>query len=189
MHAMTQPFQLVRKCGLVLTLAVALSLPAVAASISPRPDYPVPPDDAKRLFYLQRSSNANTVVYDARLTRDGRLDPERPVEVYWLRYNTNGKRRALNFIERHLAYGVETRPAGDDAFLVKLVAFSKRELKVFVDERGKVQATTTIAGRPARLRLLFVEHEKDGLIPTIIHVDIFGEDLKTGAVIHERVVP
>ncbi|MDP6708570.1 MAG: DUF4833 domain-containing protein [Alphaproteobacteria bacterium] len=186
---MTLPFHLVRQCGLVLTLAVALSLPVAATSISPRPDYPVPPDDAKRLFYLQRSSNANTVVYDARLTPDGRLDPERPVEVYWLRYNTNGKRRALNFIERHLAYGVEARPTGDDAFLVKLVSFSKRELKVFVDQKGKVRATTTIAGRPARLRFLFVEHKKDGLIPTIVHVDIFGEDLKTGAIIHERVVP
>lgn len=189
MFAMTLPFHLVRQYGLVLTLAVALSLPAAAASVSPRPDYPVPPDDAKRLFYLQRSSNSNTVVYDARLTPDGRLDPERPVEVYWLRYNTNGKRRGLNFIERHLAYGVEARPADDDAFLVRLVAFSKRELKVFVDEVGKVQATTTIAGRPARLRFLFVEHEEDGLIPTIVHVDVFGEDLKTGAALRERVVP
>ena len=194
---MIPPSHRLRQSVLALALTAVLGLPTsgraaeAQARVPPGPDYPVPPADANRLFFLQRSSNSNTVVYDANLTPDGKLDPERPVEVYWLRYNTTGERRALNFIERHLAYGVESRPAddGEGAFTVNIVAFKERRLLVFLDEEGRVRATTTIAGRPARLRRLFVEVVEGSLLPAVVHVDIFGEDAKTGAALHERFVP
>ncbi len=196
MLKMTTLNQFLRRLPPALALLVVLWAPTsgvageAQARVPARPDYPVPPPDAKRLFFLQRSSNSNTVVYDANLTRDGKLDPERPVEVYWLRYNTTGEKRALNFIERHLAYGVNSRPADDDeeAFLVSLVAFKERRLRVVLDGEGGVRATTTIAGRPAELRRLFIE-VVDGLFPTVVHVDIFGEDVATGEVLYERFIP
>ena len=88
-------------CTSLAVLVVALSAvivpvtPQAATSNevvvgAPRPDYPVPPTSDKHLFYLQRSTNANTVVYDANFSGSGRLDHFRPVTVYWLRYHTTG---------------------------------------------------------------------------------------------------
>src|SRR5947199_328024 len=57
-----------------------------------RAEFPVP-NDPNMLFYIQRSVNANTVVYAAHIDVQGRLDPDEPVEVYWRWYNIDGQRK------------------------------------------------------------------------------------------------
>lgn len=158
---------------------------------APRADYPVPPADQRRLFFLQRSSNANTVVYDANLAAPGSLDPERPVEVYWLRYNTDGERKRLSFAERNFAYGVDVSPVDDalGGYRVRIAALTERPFRVFIDRTGAVQATMAIAGRPARLQSVYLELAEGGLVPRVRHIDIFGVELATGRRIHERIVP
>src|ERR1700749_3275258 len=71
--------------------------------------FPVP-SDPNMLFYVQRSSNSNTIVYAAKLTGSGQIDPKNPVEVFWRRYTEQGQRRALYFIERVLAFGISASP-------------------------------------------------------------------------------
>lgn len=156
-----------------------------------RPDYPVPPANARRLFYLQRSSNANTVVYDAKLLASGRLDPERPVDVYWLRYNTDGERRGLNFAERKFAYGVEATPVDDDVggYRVHIAALSDRPFRLFLDQAGVVQAVMELGGRPVRLQSVYLELTEGGLLPGVRHIDIFGVELASGRPVHERIIP
>ena len=34
------------------------------------------------LFYLQRSTNGNTIVYAANLTKAGQLDPKAPIDAF-----------------------------------------------------------------------------------------------------------
>ena len=58
------------------------------------------------LFTIEKNTNANAVHYEARLTRDGRLDPIQPVIAYWVMAAEDGRRQALNFIERTRAYRV-----------------------------------------------------------------------------------
>ena len=154
-------------------------------------DYPLPPPSDKRLFFLQRSSNANTVVYDARLGVDGGLDPERPVEVYWLRYNTSGERRALSFLERHFAYGVTSRPdpTWKGVYLARVAALEGRRFRVALDQTGRPRAELDIAERPARLQLVYVALDGKGAFAEVRHVDLHGEDLGSGAPVHERIVP
>ena len=48
--------------------------------------FPVLPDNISRLFYVQRSPNANTIVYELNTGKNGQLDLENPVHVYWIRY-------------------------------------------------------------------------------------------------------
>ena len=43
--------------------------------------FPTPADSDIRLFYIQRSSNINTILYDANLGADKKLDPENPVHT------------------------------------------------------------------------------------------------------------
>jgi hypothetical protein len=49
-------------------------------------EFPVPPYSKKSLFYIHRSPNPNTVIYEVNLTDKSIIDPENPVKVYWIRY-------------------------------------------------------------------------------------------------------
>src|ERR1700742_1119287 len=114
------------KFRLVL-LAMLVALPAAARDFSSsveesaeivhlRPEFKVP-DEPNQLFYVQRSPNANTVVYAAKLDAQGNFDSQAPVEAYWRKFNIEGTRQPLNFVERMMAYGVklEAHKAGQPA--------------------------------------------------------------------------
>jgi hypothetical protein len=153
------------------------------------PEYPIPPTSDTLLFFLQRSNNSNTVVYEANLEKDGSLDFDRPVNVYWIRYNTTGKRRKLNTAERVFAYGVVTERMGDNDYLVHLVSHEDRKARVNLDGNGKPRAIMKISGQRAILRAAFVKVKGGGSTPTVVHVDVFGVNLETGQPLHERFKP
>lgn len=153
------------------------------------PDYPIPPKSDTMLFYLQRSNNSNTVVYEANLRRSGELNQDNPVKVYWIRYNTNGKRRALKTTERLFAFGVESERIRRNEFRVHLVSYEERKARVFIDKDGRPRATMKVAGRQAILRWAYVTVDTGGVTPSVEKVDLFGEDLATGKMLHERITP
>lgn len=43
--------------------------------------YPVPVTSPNQLFYIQRSSNINSIIYDANVGIDKKLDPKNPVHT------------------------------------------------------------------------------------------------------------
>ena len=101
---MLRKFWIENKNGglLSLVLCFMLWIPTMLQASSPEDDtYPTP----ERLFYIARSLNRNLVCYDANL-KEGKLDLNTPVEVYWLnRTDRPGHTNGLNFIQRKLAYG------------------------------------------------------------------------------------
>ncbi len=187
----SSPWRLTALLAALLLLGPGLRAEENLRPPGAHPDYPLPPASERRLFFIQRSMNANTVVYDARLGTDGRLDPKRPVEVYWLRYNTSGKRRKLNWLERNFAYGVDTDPdpARPGQFLVRVAALEGRRFRLSLDDEGRARAEMTLAGRPALLRLVYVTLDGESAFAEVRHVDFHGEDLETGAPVRERIAP
>jgi hypothetical protein len=155
--------------------------------------WPVPPAGPNRLFYIQRSSNANTIMYDAQLRKNGQFDPQEPVSVYWLRLAEQGQRQELSWIQRTLAYGIaDPERKGSNGLVTNVVSYRKRKLNLVVDPTGKPTAQIQINGRMAQLHHVFVQI-RDGQGPMgiskIAHVDIFGQDPQTGKSIHERFIP
>ena len=73
-----------------------------------RPEFRTP-DEPNQLFYVQRSPNSNTVVYAARLDARGDFEST-PVEAFWRKFNIDGSKQPLNFMERLMAYGVRMNP-------------------------------------------------------------------------------
>ncbi len=47
-------------------------------------NYPVPKPTFERLFYVQRSINHNTIVYDAVFAKEKELDKKNPIKIYWI---------------------------------------------------------------------------------------------------------
>jgi hypothetical protein len=138
-----------------------------------------------KLFIIQRSKNANEIHYDAHVTKDGALDPNNPVEGYWLNKAEDGSRSGITFLQR-VAYGYDVEPSGNGTYALKLKAFGERPMWI-VKARGHWRVQTTIAGKPAFMYRLYVATDESGIMPKVLYVDVYGEDMATGAAIQERV--
>jgi hypothetical protein len=138
------------------------------------------------LFIIERSVNANVVHYEAKLKADGRIDPAEPVVAYWIMAAEDGRRQALNLLERSRAYGFSTRPDGEDSFKMFLVSDRKREIDVR-REGTAVHAETVIGGCRAYLQKIFVTVRKSRLLSAPESVELFGPDVASGESCYERV--
>jgi hypothetical protein len=154
------------------------------------PEYPVP-NEPHMLFYIERSSNSNTVIYTANLDASGKLDPKEPVVAYWRWYNIDGHKKTLNFAERMLAYGIKAvkhdGPNGSYSF--KLAALPERTIYVGLDEKGNPEAFGKTGNRWVKLVYVYLEVDDHGLLPDVTAMDFFGIDKATGKAVREHVIP
>ena len=154
---------------------------------------PEPPASPQRLFYVQRTGNTNTIIYDANTIANGRaFNTKQPILVYWIRYADDGRTAPLNYLQRTLAYGVEVRPVSKpEEYEFNFVSYSKRKLHLGINAAGKPYALIAINGKQARLNRVFVKmgDKKVGLVPDVKYVELFGTDPQTGAAVYEKFVP
>lgn len=151
-------------------------------------DYPRPPKIPERLFYLQRNLNANTVVYDLNFDSPGKLNPKKPIDVYWLRYEEGGKRAELSWLQRKFGFGYSARrvKGRPGVFEVELVAYDGRKLLLKPKADGRYAAFLPIAGKPAELTHIYVYADESGWWPDVKYVDLFGREAETGRPLRER---
>jgi len=139
------------------------------------------------VFYIQRNKNANTVFYDARFDKSGRLDADSPIDVYYIQYAVDGKRTELNYLERTLAYGYTSTQVAPNHYKIKLRAFPDRPVELLITPGSVVPvAYTLINGKKSILTNLFVE-AKPSLYTSVKWVDLFGQDPETGKPVKERI--
>ena len=141
------------------------------------------------LFIIERSKNANVVYYDARLTADGKLDPQEPVIAYWVMLAEDGRREKLSWIEKKMAYGFTIKPDPSvNGYKMTLVAVPERQITV-KKEKDAVRAEVVIDGRPADIEKMYIK-ASDGLTGyKIQYVEVYGKDLQTGESLREKIMP
>ena len=151
--------------------------------------YPIP-KEKDMIFYIQKSFNTNTVVYAANFGDDGKLDPKEPVKVYWLRYQEQGQKRELKYVERKFGYGINSKPLKDkpNTYLFTLVSLKKMNFVISQDKNGKVKVATTINNKPAYIDRVFVTAEHVNILPKIFTVEVFGRELKTHNFVYEKFI-
>ena len=66
----------------------------ILINTEPQDTFPVPVNIKNQLFYLQRTTNTNTVVYALNINAKGVLDESTPVKVFWIRYPEGHAKRA-----------------------------------------------------------------------------------------------
>jgi hypothetical protein len=93
----------------------------------------------------------------------------------------------LNGVEWNRAYGFTTaRGDGPDTYFLTFRG-GKRRMTVRVRD-GCPEAVGEIGGRTGVLRRIFVQ-SKEGLMPSVVYIELFGEDLENGQPLHERFHP
>jgi hypothetical protein len=193
---MTRSWQMVA----VLSVAFVVATPGAQArelkssvseiaQIEPiKPKYPVP-KEPNMLFYIERSVNANMVIYAAKTDSQGNFDTNEPLDVYWRWYNVDGHKKPLNFIERAMAYGVRVEsPERGKPVEFEVAALPERKLQLSRGEHGEPEALIEMGNHLAKLVYVYLHVDDSGLMPDVPVIDLFGIDKQTGKALHEVIL-
>lgn len=154
--------------------------------------YPTLPANANRLFYLQRSPNINALSYDINIDqKTGKPDEDSPLHIYWLQYaEGHGEPSELTFIQRKFAYGVNSKPLGNDKYDIRIMSYKKFPLTLMKATDGKYHIFATVAKKQIVLQNIFIKIDGGSMwSPNIIFVEMKGEDPATGKEVTERFKP
>lgn len=154
---------------------------------------PVPPQNKNMLFYLQRTLDKNTVIYEVNYESNGQINRKKPVKAYWLDYDNGWTASPLTRAQTMFAYGIESEPthAGSKVFRINLVSYKK--IKMYLKPGGKSKTYEThiiLRGRNYLLTNIFVNIIGGTYLrPSVSYIELRGKDLLTGEMMLERIKP
>lgn len=152
-------------------------------------NYPVPPKTEALLFYIQRNHNENTIMYDAKHLADGTLDPKKPIDAYWIRYQEDSLRKELNWLDKK-AYDIHCNSTDGKPkeFDVELVADDSRSFTLKQLEPNKSVLYTTINNVHAEIEHMWIQADNSGMWPTVLYIEFFGFDIETREPVYEKLI-
>jgi len=179
---------------LVLFTITAFRMPAYqqkpkAKVIDVQDTFPVPKYNPKQLFYLQRTPNTNTIVYELNEDAKGQLIKDEPVVVHWLRFAEDGAKKELSYIQRVFAYGIKTEKVTDTSFEMHINSYRKKPLYLMRHKGdNKYQMFSLINAKMAMLKRVFIRIDPGGSFwkPNVIYIEMKGIDVATGKEAMER---
>ena len=181
-------------CCTVFLSVVSAGISTVSAQIADKSNpspikFPIPKGIPNQLFYLQRDPNINTYICELNLDEKGNVDRREPVLFYWMRYNIDGKKADLSYIQRKFAYGIQTKELGKDHFELRFVSHKQLALYLVKDENNKFHVYTTVNKKKIRLERIFVRIEGGSFwVPNVKYVELRGINPETNTVVAERIV-
>jgi hypothetical protein len=161
----------------------------IAKVIDMQDTFPVPKRNPKQLFYLQRTANTNTIVYEINEDAKGQLVKDEPVLVYWLRYAEDGAKKELNYIQRMFAYGIKTEKVTDTSYEMHINSYRKKALYLMrYKADNKYHIFSIINAKMAMLKRVFIRVDPGGSFwkPNVIYIEMKGIDIANGKETMER---
>ena len=157
-----------------------------ALTLAAQEKLPIPCGNEKQLFYLQRTVNANTLIYELNYDKNI-LNEQDPVHVYWIRYNEQGQKEELNFLQRKFAYGIKAAFISKDKYELRLVSCKNFQMFLSKGADNKYNVYATINQKQAILNRIFVKIDGGSVWkPNVEYVEVKGTDPSTGKEVIER---
>ncbi|MBA3682064.1 MAG: DUF4833 domain-containing protein [Bacteroidetes bacterium] len=154
--------------------------------------YPIP-NNKSVLFYIQRSLDINTIVYELNYNRDSTINISKPIKVFWIKYAEHSQVEALSGLQKKYAYGVTCKLTDSEKkwFKVKLKAYSKVDIYIMNSENNKnYQAYLNINGQLVRLTKIFINIDGGTFWkPNVTYIELFGQNITTNEVVKEKIKP
>ncbi|WP_299422884.1 DUF4833 domain-containing protein [uncultured Shimia sp.] len=139
------------------------------------------PADLHQLFFLQRTINANTVVYTAHFDAAGNLDTETPVAVYWRRFQDQGQVMPLRWYERAFGFGVRLRTTDTpNALRLTFNGLKSHPLELRQTAPFTAAFFARINNRDYRLIYAYLDVDESGLFPKVTRLRLYTNDPLTG---------
>jgi len=166
----------------IITLVCCFSLNIIAQELG----FPIPTGNSKQLFYLQRTTNKNTLVYELNYN-NGILDKKDPLHGFWIRYQVDGQKEELNFIQKTFAYGLKTKNIAENQYEICFVSYKKFKMYLRLGVDNKFHIYTSINQKTAELTSIYLKINGGAFwTPNIEYVDIYGLDPINRSVVKER---
>ena len=150
-------------------------------------NFPVPEGNPNQLFYLQRTPNANTVVYELNY-KNGQLNTDEPVHVFWIRYGEKGQKAELSAIQRSFAYGIKSTMLTPDNYELRFISYKKAVMYLKKGADNKYLVYATINQKPAILVRVYLKINGGSFwSPNIEYAELKGIDPENGNEVAERI--
>ena len=153
--------------------------------------FPVPKTGPKQLFYLQRSTNSNTIICALNTDVKGQIIKDNPVHVYWIRYDEEGEKKELSYIQQTFAYGIKHEYLPNGVFKLHFVSYKKQ---VFYLKRSlrdnQYKVYFLLNNKEFVLQKLFVRVDGGSFwVPNVIYMELVGRDEYSGKAISYKFKP
>jgi hypothetical protein len=151
--------------------------------------FPVPTGNPNQLFYLQRSQNTNTVVYELNI-KNGVLDTISPIHIFWICYAEKGQIEELTAVQRKYAYGVKVTPVSKDNYDLRFLATKKQAFELAKGPDNLFHIYGMIEGKRAILSSIYLQMDGGTLFkPHFDYILTKGIDPQTGVAVEEKTKP
>jgi hypothetical protein len=144
--------------------------------------FPIPKPSPKQLFYLQRTTNSNTIICDLNTDAKGQVIKDNPVHVYWIRYDEGGEKKELSYIQETFAYGIKHELLPTGVYKLHFVSYKKQ---VFYLKRSpkdnQYKMYFVLNNKEFVLQKLFVRIDGGTFwVPNVVYMEIIGKDEYSG---------
>ena len=174
-----------------LSLTTTAPVPEEACVCKGQEKFPTPPTDQNTLFYIQRTPNTNTIIYALNFEKNNQLDTDNPVHPYWIRYQEEGQKEELSFIQRNYAYGLKTEDLGNGKYELRFVSYKKMPFYLTKSSRdNRYHIHAVINKKKIEVSRVFLQIEGGSFwLPNVVCAEVKGVDPDTGIEIVERFKP
>lgn len=189
----TKSTPMMKKSKIAPYLLLLSFIAGIVSSVNGQAGYPVPQKTENLLFYFQRSHNRNTVIYELNKLPDGRINLNKPVVMYWIRFEEGGVRKELSFLQSR-AFGIQWQLTDREKanYVLHFNSFRKREIYLLKDEKSaRHKVFININGELSELTHLYIQSENNqfGIPLSVKYVEIYGISLKNGGNVSEIYKP
>lgn len=170
----------------VVSLMFIVVLAVVWISTNAQDGFPEPQSNPDQLFYLQRTHNKNTIVYELN-KKDGVLNTSEPIHVFWIRYEENGQRKELSYIQRKFAYGIHAKKINEEHYRLSLTSYGAFPMDLIKGPDNSFKVYANANGKRIRLRRIFIKITGGTMwSPNIEYFELKGTEVQSGDVVTER---
>ena len=152
--------------------------------------YPVPQKTGNMLFYLQRSFNKNTIIFETVMLADKKLNSEKPVKMHWIRYEEDSRIAELSFIQRKI-FGLKCTSIDEtkSSFLLINNKISKLKIIVKKSSAGNYRAYLSINNQLTELERVFIKASNNplGMPISFEYIEVSGISTESGKTNTERI--
>ena len=142
------------------------------------------------LFKISRSRDADEIAYEVALVADGRLDPDSPVNIYWIKRSKGSVREPLTWIQKRYSYGIKFLETSGDQAIFKFVSFDSKEFNLERSDDGQFRVYALLDNRQVIVERIFVQFDGGSFLsPEISEVILYGRDAGSGVLLTENIRP
>lgn len=155
--------------------------------------FPKPTGIKNMLFYIQRSMNINTIIYELNISENGVLNKEEPIKFYYINYANHGEIEPVSDIQKKYAYGIKIKLTNKEkqSYSFSFNSIKHREFYLIQSTTDKkFHAFCYINKELAVFDRVFINMENNFIgFPSVYKIELFGKGTVNNADISEAFKP